>query len=936
MQSFETSFQQDLNGDGVIGIPAAPPTIVDSPHFVYQGVDANGVQLYSVTWGTLGSHPFAVRVLAPDHPSTDYAHSFLYALPVEGGLAQSTWGSGLDELRQLGVENQYNATIIEPIFPIGPWYADNPLDATIDFETFMATLLPAWVNTNFATSGTEDDLLIGFSKSGYGALDLLFKHPAVFEAAAAWDFPADMTDYSNYGASGNYGTDSNFQNNYRLTGTFIDTWKAPFITQDRIWISGYNVFQTDVADFNTLLTSHGVLHTLLTQTYDAHNWYGGWLRDAVAGLYGLGWTINTTAPTVTEALKNDTGSPSTDKLTSDPTLTGTADAGATVTLKEGTTTLGTTTADTKGTWSFTPTGLSEGQHTIIASETNAAGNAGTASLTFTLDTIAPDTSITSQPASLTNSTSASFTVQGGDASGDTFQYKLDNAANWTSTTSSTISFTGLSDGGHTFQVAAIDAAGNVDQAPASFTWTISTAAPSLTEALKNDTGSPSTDKLTSDPTLTGTADAGATVTLKEGTTTLGTTTADTKGTWSFTPTGLSEGQHTIVASETNAAGNAGTASLTFTLDHTGPTGWQFSLANSNFDGLSAIAAGTVLGTVAATGDPNSSTFAYFFASNASGTTGVTQSSNGLSIDHNTGVLTTTAAISNWPSMWLVTEDVAGNIYSKQLTLRFGTSAGEAISVGSGTMVTFGLGGADAISGTSSIDSIAAGAGNDSIIGFVGADTVNGGAGTDTIVLTATSPDLNAATDARITNVEAISASGSAVGVTIDLHNQTEGFTITGSGFGDTIIGSNGNDKIIGFVGADTVNGGAGTDTIVLTATSPDLNVATDYQILNVEAVSGSTAPGVTIDLHNQTEGFTITGSGFDDIITGGAGADIINAGAGNDIVIGFVGADTVNGGAGTDTIVLTATSPDLNAATDARITNVEAVSASGSARRRDH
>ena len=36
-----------------------------------------------------------------------------------------------------------------------------------------------------------------------------------------------------------------------------------------------------------LLTSHGVLHTLSTQTYDAHNWSSGWLSDAVAGLYGL-------------------------------------------------------------------------------------------------------------------------------------------------------------------------------------------------------------------------------------------------------------------------------------------------------------------------------------------------------------------------------------------------------------------------------------------------------------------------------------------------------------------------------------------------------------------------------------------------------------------------------------------------------------------------
>jgi hypothetical protein len=205
LQSLEISFQRDLNGDGSIGPPPPPPPTVNGGFgLIYQGADGNGVQQYSVIWDTLGLHPSAVRVLAPDHPSTDNPHSFLYALPVEPGLSQSTYGSGLDELRKLDVQNQYNATIVEPIFPIYPWYADSATDATINFETFTATLLPAWVDSNLATSGTEENLLIGFSKSGYGGLDLLFKHPDVFDAIAAWDFPADMATYIDYGASANY------------------------------------------------------------------------------------------------------------------------------------------------------------------------------------------------------------------------------------------------------------------------------------------------------------------------------------------------------------------------------------------------------------------------------------------------------------------------------------------------------------------------------------------------------------------------------------------------------------------------------------------------------------------------------------------------------------------------------------------------------------
>ena len=48
--------------------------------------------------------------------------------------------------------------------------------------------------------------------------------------------------------------------------------------------------------------------------------------------------------------------------------------------------------------------------------------------------------------------------------------------------------------------------------------------------------------------------------------------ADFNGVWSFTPSGLADGVHTIVASQTDAFGNIGAASLSFTLDTTAPSG----------------------------------------------------------------------------------------------------------------------------------------------------------------------------------------------------------------------------------------------------------------------------------------------------------------------------------------------------------------------------
>ena len=102
----------------------------------------------------------------------------------------------------------------------------------------------------------------------------------------------------------------------------------------------------------------------------------------------LTFTLDTTAPVVTERLANDTGSSSADRITSDPTLTGTGDANAVVHFTvDGGAIAATTTADASGNWTFRPFGLADGTHTVVASETDAAGNAAGASLTFALNNL---------------------------------------------------------------------------------------------------------------------------------------------------------------------------------------------------------------------------------------------------------------------------------------------------------------------------------------------------------------------------------------------------------------------------------------------------------------------------------------------------------------------------------------------------------------------
>src|SRR4029077_17816637 len=146
---------------------------------------------------------------------------------------------------------------------------DHPTDPNLKYESFMSWELQPWVTTNLTSTGSEQHWLLGFSKSGTGGLDLLFKHPDLFTLGAFWDFPAlGFTVFDQFGGSSasNYGTDANFQANYRLTADFVQAHANPFLTANRVWISGYQYFQQEVADFDALLTATGIPHTLAPQT----------------------------------------------------------------------------------------------------------------------------------------------------------------------------------------------------------------------------------------------------------------------------------------------------------------------------------------------------------------------------------------------------------------------------------------------------------------------------------------------------------------------------------------------------------------------------------------------------------------------------------------------------------------------------------------------
>ena len=475
--------------------------------------------------------------------------------------------------------------------------------------------------------------------------------------------------------------------------------------------------------------------------------------------------IATVGPVVTEALVADTGASSSDKVTSNAALSGTGDANAVVHFTvDGTAIAQTVTANSSGVWSFTPTGLADGSHTIVASETDSAGNTGTSTLTFTLDTTAP--AVTDHLSSDTGS-SSSDKVTSSDAltgTGDAnavVHFTVDGTAvaqTVTANSSGVWSFTpsGLADGSHTIVASETDSAGNTGAS--TLTFTLDTTAPAVTDHLSSDTGSSSSDKVTSSDALTGTGDAKAVAHFTvDGTAIAQTVTANSSGVWSFTPTGLADGSHTIVASETDSAGNTGTSTLTFTLDTTAPAVMQMTASpgsGAELPGDTIVLTANLSEAVTVSGTPT-------LTLNDGGTATYTggTGSNSLTFSYTVGnsdtsVSSLAVTAVNLPNGATI-KDVAGNAANMsgalatfsglQVDPPLFTSGNDTVTLTQADQIWHALGGNDTVVGTSGADTIYGDAGNDSLNGNGGADTLFGGTGADTFIF-----DVAALADALAT------------------------------------------------------------------------------------------------------------------------------------------------------------------------------------------
>lgn len=310
---------------------------------------------------------------------------------------------------------------------------------------------------------------------------------------------------------------------------------------------------------------------------------------------GTDFTYDTTAPDAPSApdliADDDTGSSDDDNITSKSTVTvtGTAEAGSTVRIYRGTTELASGTA-TGGNYSIA-IALIEGENTIHATATDAAGNISSSSTVTVIlrdsagrntpsapDLIAADDTGSSNTDNLTNKSTVTLT---GTADSGSIVHIFRGTTELGSGTAAGGAYSisiNLVAGTNAVFANASDAAGNTSANSGTTTITLDNTPPSPAPstpdlATADDTGVSSTDNVTNKATVlvTGTAGVGATVKIVQGTTELASGTA-AGGNYSISITLPSEGANVIHAAVFDDAGNvAASGTLTITRDQTAPT-----------------------------------------------------------------------------------------------------------------------------------------------------------------------------------------------------------------------------------------------------------------------------------------------------------------------------------------------------------------------------
>ena len=238
-----------------------------------------------------------IRVLLPSKHDPAKPTRVLYMLAVEAKLG-TRWGDPLAEVLKTGLHDKHDLICVYPTFDTLPWFGRHAKDPCIRHEAYLLQVVVPAIESMYVTPCDRNDrLLVGFSKSGFGAVSLILRNPDVFGCAGSWDAPLLMEDQDLglFGTADHFGTKEVFSEYRPLK--LIERADADFTRRTRLVIAGEDSFgpnpparfkdRPHTATFHAELKRLNIKHVYNNELRVKHHWNTGWVEPVVNALVKL-------------------------------------------------------------------------------------------------------------------------------------------------------------------------------------------------------------------------------------------------------------------------------------------------------------------------------------------------------------------------------------------------------------------------------------------------------------------------------------------------------------------------------------------------------------------------------------------------------------------------------------------------------------------------
>jgi hypothetical protein len=211
--------------------------------------------------------------------SVEQELKIIFVLPVQS-LDQTSFGNGIDEVKELLDSNEIedNVLFIQPRFLVTPWYANHPSNVNIQQEDSTVELINI-ILAKYSMFPNKKVYLLGYSKSGYGAVNIQLRYPSIVDGIFIWDAPVALDTFITSDMASVFDNVTYLQENYNMVDLL--STNSTSLEGKEIVVGGYKLWETLSKGFTDELTSnYPSVNFTLNETMDYnHTWNKEWVKE---------------------------------------------------------------------------------------------------------------------------------------------------------------------------------------------------------------------------------------------------------------------------------------------------------------------------------------------------------------------------------------------------------------------------------------------------------------------------------------------------------------------------------------------------------------------------------------------------------------------------------------------------------------------------------